>query len=286
VDADLSRPIGPPASQPISPESYRFLQDYVYRESGIVIDAGKTYLLEARLLPLVRQHRVGSINDLCDRLRANHDGALRLQVVDAMTTNETLFFREVPQYDALRTLILPALIKQHQATRTLTFWSAASSSGQEAYSLAMLLLEMGLRDWRLDIFASDLSGHILERARSARYLQIEVNRGLPIAYLVKYFAQHGVEWQLNDDVRRMVRFSRFDLRQSMVGLGPFDVVFCRNVLIYFDDPTKKAILRGLRGTIDPHGYLLLGGAEAILQLDAQFTRETIGQAVIYRPVTA
>jgi len=270
-------------SPTISPDSYRFLQDYVYRLSGIVIDEGKHYLLEARLLPLVREHKLQSIDDLAMRLRADSVPLLRQKVVDAMTTNETLFFRDSPQYDALRASILPLLAQKRAATRTLSFWSAAASSGQEAYSLAMLLLDLGLRDWKLNIIGTDLSTQILDRARTARYLQIEVNRGLPVTYLVRYFTQQGLEWQLKDEIRRMVQFQVFDLRQSMMALGPFDIIFCRNVLIYFDDTTKKLILRGLRSRLHPDGYLLLGGAEAILQLDEQFTRETVGQAVVYRP---
>lgn len=282
--ADLSRPTGSTTAA-ISADSYRFFQDFVYRQSGIVIDEGKHYLLEARLLPLVKQHKFASIDELCARVRLDPAPALRQQIVDAMTTNETLFFRELPQYDALRSTVIPALVARRQATRTLTFWSAAASSGQEAYSLAMLLLDMGLRDWKIDILGTDLSTHIVERARAGRYLQIEVNRGLPVSYLVRYFTQQGLEWQLKDEIRRMARFQLFDLRQSMAGLGPFDVIFCRNVLIYFDDPTKKTILRGLRSRLQPDGCLLLGGAEAILQLDEQFRRETVGQAVLYRPLS-
>jgi len=273
-------------SPTISADNYRFLQDYIYRLSGIVIDEGKHYLLEARLLPLVREHKLQSIDDLAMRLRADSVPHLRQKVVDAMTTNETLFFRDTTKYDALRTTILPLLVQKRAASRTLSLWSAAASSGQEAYSLAMLLLDMGLRDWKLDIIGTDLSTQILERAKAARYLQIEVNRGLPVTYLVRYFTQQGLEWQLKDEIRKMVRFQTFDLRQSMLALGPFDLIFCRNVLIYFDDSTKKAILRGLRSRLSPDGYLLLGGAEAILQLDEQFKRETIGQAVVYRPSTA
>lgn len=283
--ADLTLPTGA-AKASISPDCYRYLQDFIYRQSGIVIDEGKHYLLEARLLPLVKRHKFSSLDDLCGQVRMDVVPALRQQVVDVMTTNETLFFRELPQYDALRTTIIPALVAKRQATRTLTFWSAASSSGQEAYSLAMLLLEMGLRDWKIDILGTDLSTHIVERAKAGRYLQIEVNRGLPVTYLVKYFVQQGLEWQLKDDIRRMVRFQLFDLRQSMAGLGPFDIVFCRNVLIYFDEATKKQILRELESRLQPDGCLLLGGAEAILQLDEQFRRETVGQAVIYRPLSA
>lgn len=267
----------------IQPDNYRFLQDYIYRESGIVIDADKHYLLEARLAPVARKQHVDTLNDLCRLLRATSSGSeLRQQVVEAMTTHETLFFRDLGQYDALKSAILPPLIEQRKASRQLSFWSAASSSGQEAYSLAMMLLEMGLRGWKINIVGTDLSEQILDRARQGRFMQIEVNRGLPVSYLVKYFTRHGLEWQLKDEVRQMVRFQRFDLRDGMRTLGPFDVVFCRNVLIYFDQETKKKILEGIRDTLHRGGHLLLGGAETTLSITDKFERVTVGQAVLYR----
>ncbi|MBL8174965.1 MAG: protein-glutamate O-methyltransferase CheR [Bryobacterales bacterium] len=267
----------------IQPENYRFLQDYIYRESGIVIDADKHYLLEARLAPVARKQQVDTLNDLCNLLRATSArGELRQQVVEAMTTHETLFFRDLAQYDAVRTAILPPLIEQRKHTRQLSFWSAAASSGQEVYSLAMMLLEMGLGDWRINILATDLSEQILDRAREGRFMQIEVNRGLPVSYLVKYFTRQGLDWQLKENVRRMVRFQKFDLRDSMRTLGPFDIVFCRNVLIYFDQETKKKILEGIRGTLHNGGHLMLGGAETTLSLTDSFARVTVGQAVLYR----
>jgi chemotaxis protein methyltransferase CheR len=271
-----------PAAE-LCPESYRFLQDMVYRESGIVLDGDKRYLLEARLTPIVQQLRLGDLNDLCAMLGRPVDHAvLKRQVVEAMTTNETFFFRDSAQYDALRSVVIPSLIAQRQDTRKMSFWSAASSSGQEAYSLAMMLLEMGLGDWRIRIQGTDLSTQMAERASSGRYLQIEVNRGLPIAYLVKYFTRVGLEWQLKDEARRMVDFSTCDLRQSMSSRGPFDVVFCRNVLIYFDVESKRKILDQLHGTLFRGGYLLLGGSETTLGLTDRFERKVFGQTVFYQ----
>ena len=267
----------------LCPESYRFLQDMVYRESGIVLDGDKRYLLEARLTPIVQQMRLGDLNDLCAMLGRPFDNAvLKRQVVEAMTTNETFFFRDPAQYDALRSVVIPSLIAQRQDTRKMSFWSAASSSGQEAYSLAMMLLEMGLGDWRIRIQGTDLSTQMAERASTGRYLQIEVNRGLPIGYLVKYFTRVGLEWQLKDQVRRMVDFSTCDLRQSMSARGPFDVVFCRNVLIYFDVESKRKILDQLYGTLFRGGYLLLGGSETTLNLTDRFERRVLGQTVFYQ----
>jgi chemotaxis protein methyltransferase CheR len=254
----------------------------VYRESGIVLDADKHYLLEARLTPIVHQMRLSSVNDLCNLLRGTSDSPLKQQVVDAMTTNETYFFRDPVQYDVLKASVLPALMAERRDTRRMSFWSAASSSGQEAYSLAMLLLEMGLGDWNVRILGTDLSARMLERARGGKFLQIEVNRGLPATYLVKYFKRSGLEWQLKDEVLRMVRFESFDLRKSMRALGPFDVVFCRNVLIYFDVESKRRILREIQSTLFKGGYLLLGGSETTLNLDDRFERRIFGQTVFYQ----
>ncbi|HVN03847.1 MAG TPA: protein-glutamate O-methyltransferase CheR [Bryobacteraceae bacterium] len=271
------------AGTDLQPESYRFLQNYVYRESGIVLDGDKQYLLEARLMPIMQSLRLGSLNDLCTVLGSpNHDSLLKRQVVDAMTTNETFFFRDPAQYDALRSIVLPALIAQRQDTRRLSFWSAASSSGQEAYSLAMMLLEMGLGDWRIKIQGTDLSTKMVDRARAGRYLQIEVNRGLPASCLIKYFTRAGLEWQLKDEVRRLVEFSVFDLREHMSALGPFDLVFCRNVLIYFDMEVKRRILNEIHGTLFRGGYLLLGGSETTLNLTNRFDRQILGQSVFYQ----
>ena len=282
VPVALPNPAGKPSS--ISPDNYTYLQGYLYRESGIVLEADKHYLLEARLIPLIRAGKLASLDDLCVSIRLGTNPALSRSVIDALTTNETLFFRDQAHYDALKNTIIPALVAQRKNTRILRFWSAASSSGQESYSLVMHLLEAGLGEWTIDVLGTDISDHILARARAGRFMQIEVNRGLPVAYLVKYFAQHGIDWQLKDVVRNRVRFERFDLRRAMTGMGPFDVVFCRNVLIYFDQPTKESIVRTMRRTINVGGYLLVGGTEHVRNADDMFVRQTIGQAVMYRAI--
>ena len=264
-------------------ESYQFLREYIHRESGILLDEDKHYLIEARLLPLVRQSQLGSLDALCEALRGGKSG-LRKQVVEAMATHETLFFRDAAPFDGLRTSVLPKLLEERKLTRRLSFWSAAASSGQEAYSLAMLLLEAGLSGWTLRILGTDLSEPILARAREGRYMQIEVNRGLPANHLVKYFERQGLDWQLKDQVRRMVTFEQFDLRNSMRGKGPLDVIFCRNVLIYFDVPTKKKILGELRESLFPGGCLVLGAAETTLNLDDRFMRVPAGRASFYQAV--
>jgi chemotaxis protein methyltransferase CheR len=272
----------PDGAAALDPTNYEFLQEYIYRESGIVLDQDKRYLIEARLMPIVNRERLGSLNDLCALLRGVSGTVIKQQVVDSMTTNETLFFRDMQHYDALRMEVIPRLVEQRQGQRRMSFWSAASSTGQEAYSLAMMLIEMGMADWNIQILGTDLSTQVLDRARAGRFHQIEVNRGLPVQYLVKYFTRVGLEWQLKDAVRRMVRFERFDLRQSMRSLGPFDVVFCRNVLIYFDAETKKRIMGEIRGTLFGGGYLLLGGSETTLGLDEVYQRVPVRKTVLYR----
>ncbi len=268
-------------SAEILPENYRFLQEHVHTQVGIVLEDNKHYLFESRLAPIVKQHGLASINDLCVLLRATRDIELAHQVVEAMTTNETYFFRDPAQYDAIRTVLLPRLKQEKRDTRTLRFWSAASSTGQEAYTLAMLLLEEGLQEWNIQVLGTDFSEKVVERARSGIYQQIEVNRGLPAALLVKYFRRSGLEWQLNDAVRRMVRFETIDLRKGMRTLGPFDLVFCRNVMIYFDNVTKRSIMKEIHSTLFRGGWLLLGGAETAFSLEDRFERQTVGNVTVY-----
>lgn len=266
----------------ITAENYAFLQRYIYKESGIVIDAGKSYLIESRLLPLIKQENLPTLNDLCSLLRATAPLQLKSRVVESMTTNETLFFRDHSLFDALQKEVLPKLIESRRNTKRLHIWSAASSSGQEAYSIAMLLREFGLADWKVQIFGTDLNQQILDKAAAGRYLQIEVNRGLPTKYLVKYFTRIGLDWQISDSLRSMVRFQRFDLRMPMTAFGPFDLVLCRNVLIYFDVDTKKQILASIRRTIVPGGLLALGAAETTINLDNTYSRVVYGAATLYQ----
>jgi len=265
----------------IHTDNYRFLQEHVYARTGIVLDEGKHYLFETRLTPIARQLGLASINDLCFLLRKPGQTEVGRQVAEAMTTNETYFFRDPGHYEAIRSILLPRLRLERADTRTLRFWSAASSTGQEAYSLAMLLLEEGLADWKIRILGTDFSSTALERARAGQYQQIEVNRGLPTPLLVKYFRRSGINWQLSDAVRRMVDFEIGDLRASMRTMGPFDLVFCRNVLIYFDPETKRKIVHELHGTLFRGGWLLLGGAESVFGVEQWFERATAGSATVY-----
>jgi chemotaxis protein methyltransferase CheR len=236
-------------------ENYRFLQEPVYPQSGIVLEENKHYLLENRLTPIVRRLGLGSINDLCALLRATGGSEVGRQVVEAR--------------------------EDRRDTKKLRFWSAAASTGQEAYSLAMLLLAEGFTDWNIQILGTDFSSQVLERARSGKYQQIEVNRGPPAALLIKHFRRSGVDWQLSEAVCRMVNFETIDLRKSMRSLGPFDLVFCRNVMIYFDTATRKEILKQLHGTLFRGGWLMLGGAETAFGLEDLFEKQTIGNATVY-----
>jgi chemotaxis protein methyltransferase CheR len=280
-------PVSVPAAKPavalavVTPENYKYLQQEIYRESGIVIDQDKHYLLESRLMPVARAAKLGSLDELCARLRAKTSADLARQVIEALTTNETLFFRDMAPFDALKNLILPELMAKKP--NKLAIWSAAASSGQEIYSIAMLLREAAATvNCPVDLLGTDLSEQILDRAREGKYVQFEVNRGLPAAYLVKYFQRQGLDWQLKDDIRKMARFRRFDLRQAMAGLGKFDIVFCRNVLIYFDIETKVKILNQILNVLHPGGYLLLGGAETTLNLHDKFERIAVGNTAVYR----
>jgi chemotaxis protein methyltransferase CheR len=265
----------------ILPENYRFLQAQVYSQVGIVLESNKNYLFESRLAPIVKQFSLGSINALCELLLTKRNPEIGKQVVEAMTTNETYFFRDPAQYEVIRTVLLPKLMEERQATRKLRFWSAASSTGQEAFSLAMLLLEEGLKDWDIQILGTDFASKVVERAQSGVYQQIEVNRGLPATLLLKYFRRSGMDWLLSEPVRRMARFETIDLRQSMRTMGPFDLVFCRNVMIYFDTQTKRNIMKELHSTLFRGGWLLLGGAESAFGLDEWFDRKTVGNITAY-----
>lgn len=280
---------GRPASA-ISNDDYKFLQEFVYRQSGIVLDQDKHYLMDARLGPIIRKAGLGTMANLCSLLRgvngspAGQTETVRRDVINAMTTNETLFFRELAQYEALQKKVLPQLMAERQSLRRLRFWSAAASTGQEAYSLAMMLLDLGIEGWNVQIQATDINDAVLDRARQGKYLQIEVNRGLPTSHLLKYFTRQGLEWQLKDEVKRLVQFERLDLRQNLRARGPYDIVFCRNVLIYFDVETKRKILGEIRASLHKGGYLLLGGAETTINIDDQFRRVEMGSATLYQVV--
>jgi chemotaxis protein methyltransferase CheR len=270
----------------LSADNYRFLQQYIQRESGIALGDDKLYLIQARLMPVLAQEKLASLDELCARLQRAPQESLRRRVIESMTTHETLFFRDPQVFDTLRTHLIPELAARRRSTKSLRIWSAACSSGQETYSLAMLLVEHGISDWNIEIVGTDLSNQILERARAARYLQLEMNRGLPAALLVKHFERAGLDWQVKQNLRRMARFQTFDLRDKMDALGYFDLVLCRNVLIYFDLETRRRILTGIRGQMYAGGYLILGSSETTFNLDTILERKTLGGTTVYQKPAA
>ncbi|MFP4148184.1 MAG: CheR family methyltransferase [Nitriliruptoraceae bacterium] len=269
----------------LSPADVDYVREVVREASAIVLDLSKTYLVESRLAPIARQVGAADLGDLVSRLRKDHTGKLRDMVVDAMTTNETSFYRDPTLWAALEEAIIPQLVQARSAQRALTFWSAASSSGQEAYSLAMLLKDRfpQLASWNVRIIATDLSADMLGRAASGRYTQLEVNRGLPVSRLVRYFERDGSYWRIRDEIRSMVEFRALNLVRPWPFVPYTDVLFLRNVLIYFDLKTKQEILARCRSVLKPDGHLVLGTSETTMNIDPNFTRLVTGTATTYRP---
>jgi chemotaxis protein methyltransferase CheR len=256
----------------------------VREASAIVLDEGKNYLAEARLGPLARREGIGSIHDLVQRLQAERFGGLHRKVVEAMTTNETSFFRDLHPFEALKKLVIPDVMTNAGTTRQLDLWCAAASTGQEPHTVAMLLREHfpALASWMVRFVATDISEEVLAKARLGRYSQLEVNRGLPATLLVKYFTKSGVEWHLSDAIRGMVDFRQMNLAAAWPTMPKMDVIFMRNVLIYFDVEMKRAILHKTRMLLKPGGYLFLGGAESTLNLDDRFERVEVDKGGCYR----
>jgi chemotaxis protein methyltransferase CheR len=255
----------------------------VKERSGIVLTPDKAYLVESRLLPVLRRWQFASLRDLAASLRDRPAEGLIDQVVEAMTTNESFFFRDVRPFEQLRDYVLPQLIKARAHLRTIRIWSAACSSGQEPYSIAMTLCEMAsLAGWKIEIVATDLSQEMLDRAEQGIYSQFEVQRGVDVHTLIKHFQQSGDRWHITPKVRRYVTFRPFNLLTDPVVLGRFDIVFCRNVLIYFDQPTKAQVLERIARQMPDDGMLYLGGAETVLGVTDAF-RMIDGQRGIYAP---
>jgi len=271
----------------IDDSGFKYVRQLVRERAAIVLEEGKQYLVANRLSVLARREGLGSAQEVIDRLRAAPSGPLQRKVIEAMTTTETLFFRDGKPYEALRNTILPELQRMRAADRKLQIWSCACSSGQEPYSLAMLIREHfpALTSWNVQIVATDISTEMLARSRAGRYSQLEVNRGLPAPMLVRYFTRVGMHWQVAEDLRRMVTTELVNLAEPWPVLPPFDLIFMRNVLSYFDVPTKQTILGRVRRQLRPDGLLLLGGAETTMNLDANFERVPIGRSNWYRPTT-
>lgn len=256
----------------MNPLDYDFLRKLLKDRSGLDLSADKQYLVESRLLPLARRLSLGGIGDLVQKMKGMGAESLISDVVEAMTTNETFFFRDKVPFDHLREEMLPALLQARAARRSLRIWCAASSTGQEPYSIAMTLKELGpaVAGWRFEIIATDLSPQVLEKSKSGLFSQFEVQRGLPIQLLVKYFKQAGEVWELSPEIRAMVQHRQLNLLHDFSSLGTFDIVFCRNVLIYFDQATKVGILERIAKRLEPDGYLTLGAAETVVGLTDAF----------------
>jgi chemotaxis protein methyltransferase CheR len=269
---------------PITAQEFDFVRKLVHRQAGISLDTGKEYLVETRLAPIAREEGFSSLAQLVSHLRGSASPALERRVIEAMTTNETTFLRDVRPFETLVGKVLPSLMAARATERRLAIWSAACSSGQEPYSIAMTLRERvpQLVGWDVRILATDLSQECLSRARAGVYSQIEVNRGLPAKYLVRFFRRRGANWQINDEIRRMVEFRQMNLMEPWPPLPAMDVIFLRNVLIYFDIDTKKTIFRRIRRTLRPDGCLFLGAVETTLNLDDHFDRFPGDRSGCYR----
>ncbi|HEX4890775.1 MAG TPA: protein-glutamate O-methyltransferase CheR [Alphaproteobacteria bacterium] len=252
----------------MKPADFEFLANFLKTSSGLIIGPDKMYLVESRLLPVARKLNLPDLTELINALRQKKDAALIQDVMEAMTTNESFFYRDKTPFDNLRNEILPNFLKERQSRRQLRIWSAAASTGQEPYSIAMVLKEMAasFQGWRLDIIGTDISKEVLEKARAGIYSQFEVQRGLPIQLLVKYFKQIGEMWQIDAAIRAMITLKEANLLSNFSSLGSFDIIFCRNVLIYFDQPTKKDVLERMAKLMPADGILFLGAAETVLGL--------------------
>jgi chemotaxis protein methyltransferase CheR len=255
----------------MTPLDYDYLRRLLKERSGLVLSPDKQYLVESRLAPVARKEGLASLGDLVGKLR-RADQRLTIEVVEAMTTNESFFFRDKIPFEHFRETIMPALLAARARERRIRIWCAAASTGQEPYSLAMCLKEMKdkVAGWRIEILGTDLSVEVLEKAKAGIYSQFEVQRGLPIQMLVRYFSQIGDTWQLAPEIRAMVQYRPLNLLTDFAQLGSFDLVFCRNVLIYFDQGLKADVLNRLARVIDPNGYLVLGAAETVVGLTDAF----------------
>ncbi len=268
----------------LSAETVSFVCTTVRNRAAIELDASKSYLIEARLSPVARANGFSSIDDFIKGVRTKTKPDLENRLVEALTTNETSFFRDIHPFVAMRKQIVPEFMQRNTSSRRLNIWSAACSTGQEIYSVAMDLREHfpSLAQWNVQLLGTDLSDEVLNRAREAKYSQIEVNRGLSANLLVKYFQRAGMQWQLSAELRNMTRFMKLNLIESWPALPPMDIVFLRNVLIYFSAETKKLILEKVRKVMAPRGVLFLGAAETTMGLDASFERVQVENSVFYR----
>ena len=258
----------------MKPQDFEYLQTLLKSRSGLVLSTDKVYLVESRLMPVARGKGLGGLDELIQAVRIGNDEKLLTDVTDAMTTNESFFFRDMRPFESFRETVLPRIVESRRASgrNVVRIWSAACSSGQEPYTLAMILKEeeAKYKGVRFEIIATDLSTEIVDKAREGIYTQFEVQRGLPIQLLLKYFKQNGDRWQIDRSIRDMVAIKQYNLMNDFTVLGLFDIVYCRNVLIYFDQPTKTDILGRVSKLMPDDGILYLGGAESVLGISDAF----------------
>lgn len=266
---------------------FTFLIDMIKRRSGIVLTADKGYLVESRLIPVAQRSGLATVEELVQKMRSSSNPALMEEVTEAMTTNESFFFRDKTPFEYLKDHIIPQLKESRSKNTKLNFWCAAASTGQEPYSIAMVLKEMGasMPGWTYRILGTDISNEVLEKAKAGTYSQFEVQRGLPINLLVKYFRQTGETWMIDPAIRAMVEYKNFNLLDNLSPLGKFDVIYMRNVLIYFDRATKKSILERASQLLAPDGFLVLGAAETVIGITDVF-RPLKTHRGLYEPVKA
>ena len=258
----------------ITPDEFKLLSDLLKKRSGIALTEDKHYLLESRLLPIARSRELQDISQLCAKVRSQPSEELLSEITEAMTTNESSFFRDIKPYEQLRNIVFPMITKAVPAQKRLRIWSAACSTGQEPYTISMCIKEDAAKmpGWSFDIVATDLAKKVIDKAKLGIYSQFEAQRGLPIQMLIKYFTSlPDTSWQLKDDIRNMVDFKTKNLLEDYSALGKFDIIFCRNVLIYFDDDTKAQITQKMAKSLQPHGLLILGSTESIVDPTGLFT---------------
>lgn len=250
-----------------------FLNKFICDATGVALTKEKVYLLEARLLPILEKHKIPSMQDLVKIIQTTTDNNLKREVIDALMTHETLFFRDTKPFEQFSDIILPYLMKARESTKKIRIWSAGCSSGQEPYSLAIQLAdrESILHNWDIEILATDISAPIIEKAKEGEYSQFEVQRGLPVQALVKYFEKDDQKWKAKDIIKSRIKFETFNLLDDPSRLGTFDVIFCRNVLIYFELETKQKVIERFSKLLPSDGFLNLGGSETTLGISDQFT---------------
>jgi len=271
----------------IDTHTFDYLSNLVRGKSAIVLDKGKDYLIESRLTPIALECGFDNLEMLVSELKKSPSQTLVKKVVEAMTTNETSFYRDLHPFQALKTSVLPELMERRGRERTMNIWSNACSSGQELYSIAMLIKENHpeLASWKLKLLGTDLSSKILERAKAGVFNQTEMNRGLPMQLLLKYFIKDGVQWLISEEIRNMIEVRSLNLIEPFPSTMPkMDIVFLRNVLIYFDPETKASILNKVHASLAKDGYLFMGNAETTMNLNVKFEKQVIGNAVCYRPI--